>query len=254
MQLTVKNFGRIKSGTIELAPKLTVLIGEYSDEIRELLPCFSSLASWERSPRKPHEGDELDFMKSLSVSTEIIYENRSTLSYNGIDRGITKIGQRDEPEDLGAVLNAYTVNEIPYATDICPHDLLIFREEIESGLSLVEQKEVLHLLSRHCNKGGLAIITTNSPYIINYLTLAIKAHQLWNNPSIHHTKYLKLHSIVPRYNALSIDDVAIYEVMNESITLLPSPNGLPSDENYLNIQLAKANEVFEELLEIENGN
>jgi predicted ATPase len=246
-QLTVKNFGIVKYGTIKIAPKLTVLIGRYSIEIRDLLLCLSSLASWERSPRKFGEEDELDFMESLLSKTEIVYENRSTLSYNGINRGITKIGQKNESEDLGAVISVYTVDELVYI-GIRPHDLLIIREEMELGLSIVQQKEVLSFLLEHCYKGGQVIMTTNSPYIINYLALAIKAHELWNNPKVDHDR---LQSIVPKESAIGIKDVAIYEVMDETITLLPTPLGLPSDENYLNAQLARTNNLFTELLEIE---
>lgn len=97
-------------------------------------------------------------------------------------------------------------------------------------------------------------MTTHSPYLINYLTIAVKAHLLKDRVK---TPELvkKFHSIIPQNSTIHPDDLVIYE-MNEkegTIIRLKDYNGLPSDENYLNQQLAESNELFAQLLEIQQA-
>lgn len=49
------------------------------------------------------------------------------------------------------------------------------------------------------------------------------------------------------------EKVVIYELDEQTGTIhkLPSLNGIPSDDNYLNKMLAEGNRIFDELLEIE---
>ena len=63
----------------------------------------------------------------------------------------------------------------------------------------------------------------------------------------------KLNSIIPIKSTINSDDLAIYE-LNESdgsIKKLETQNGLPSDENELNERLDESNELFAQLLEIQ---
>jgi hypothetical protein len=95
----------------------------------------------------------------------------------------------------------------------------------------------------------------HSPYIINYLTLAIKGHQVLrgisSSPNIDLLKQ-KLEQIVPEVSCISEEDSIIYELTEKGdIKKLSTYDGLPSDENYLNISLAETNKLFGDLLEIE---
>jgi hypothetical protein len=48
------------------------------------------------------------------------------------------------------------------------------------------------------------------------------------------------------------ENLIIYQLDEAGkISILPSYNGLPSDENYLNCQLGETNDLFNKLLEIE---
>jgi hypothetical protein len=63
----------------------------------------------------------------------------------------------------------------------------------------------------------------------------------------------KLYAIVPKSAMLLADDLVIYELNDDgSIIKLEDYDGLPSDENYLNTELAKTNDLFTEMLEIED--
>lgn len=143
-------------------------------------------------------------------------------------------------------------------------------EEPEQNLFPISQQKMLYSLLdfNNISKGNKLIMTTHSPYLINYLTLAIQAEYLLNkiNSSPHNlndtsVKYnlggtkLKeqLNKIVPVDSVVSANDVAIYELNEKEgiIKRLETYEGIPSDKNFLNLSLADGNKFFDALLEIE---
>ena len=130
-------------------------------------------------------------------------------------------------------------------------------EEIEQNLFPESQRDIFYKLIEFANftKGNQLILTTHSPYIINYLTLAIKGSSVWQkikDSSNHDGLEEKLEKIISESSCVSTDDAIVYELTKEGqIKELPTYNGLPSDDNYLNISLAETNESFSDLLEIE---
>lgn len=132
-------------------------------------------------------------------------------------------------------------------------------EEIEQNLFPQSQKNIFYKLLEFANltRGNKLILTTHSPYIINDLTLAIKADEVLKkilSSSRSNTDELrnKLNEIVPEKSCISKEDAIVYELTEQGeIKKLPTYEGLPSDENYLNAYLAETNQLFDELLEIE---
>jgi predicted ATPase len=129
-------------------------------------------------------------------------------------------------------------------------------EEPEQNLFPTSQQKMLFSLLdfNNINKGNKLIITTHSPYLINYLSLAVKANYLKNKIKDEEKKE-KLNRIIPIKSTISGDDLVIYELneIDGSIKKLETQNGLPSDENELNIRLDESNELFAQLLEIQQG-
>jgi predicted ATPase len=131
-------------------------------------------------------------------------------------------------------------------------------EEPEQNLFPVSQKIILESLVEFNNKstGNKLIITTHSPYIINYISLAVKAFKVQRNLLAHGKAVAAaIGEIVPLQSLINPDDLVIYE-LNErdgSIFKLDDYKGIPSDENYLNDRLAESNELFAKLQEIEKG-
>ena len=130
-------------------------------------------------------------------------------------------------------------------------------EEIEQNLFPTSQKEVLYKLLEFANlrKDDKLILTTHSPYIINYLTLAIKGYkilqEIQSSPKANLLKQ-ELEKIVPEASCLSGEDSIVYELTEKGeIIVLDNYKGLPSDDNYLNLLLAETNQSFDNLLEIE---
>jgi predicted ATPase len=130
-------------------------------------------------------------------------------------------------------------------------------EEPEQNLYPSAQRQLLHKLLEFANmiEGNILVMTTHSPYIINYLTLCVKAHQCYASINKLADKILlqtKIERVVPETASLHSLLLGIYELdeVNGTISKLPFENGLPSDENKLNFDLEDTNELFAKLLEV----
>ncbi|MBK1642848.1 AAA family ATPase [Chromatium okenii] len=101
------------------------------------------------------------------------------------------------------------------------------------------------------------ILTTHSPYIVNYLSLAIQGKHLQQRIIECGREELlpKMNAIVPLSALLEADDVAIYQCNEQdgSVTRLPCFDGIPSDKNLLNDWLRTGNDLFDQLLELEEA-
>lgn len=128
-------------------------------------------------------------------------------------------------------------------------------EEPEQNLFPSSQQKLLNSLLEinNRNENNQLIMTTHSPYLVNYLTLAVEAYKLKSRVNTDELKS-KLNEIVPLNSTLNGEDFVVYELneKNGQITKLKTYKGLPSDENYLNKGLAESNDLFSELLDIED--
>lgn len=123
-------------------------------------------------------------------------------------------------------------------------------EEPELSLFPESQAKVLYELLSCFNKseGNQLLITTHSPYLISYLTLAAKAKQLLNN----NVPLDRTDAVLPSDAAVDGDSISIYETKADgSIKKVESYEGLPSDENILNALMASSNDDFADLLDLE---
>lgn len=127
-------------------------------------------------------------------------------------------------------------------------------EEPEQNLFPTSQKRIINSLLEFNNKvaENRLIITTHSPYIINYLTLAIQAQELYVKVK-DGDKKSEIFKVVPEKSLVAAQDVAIYECEEKdgSIKTVKWYDGLPSDDNKLNNELGEANLLFSKLMEIE---
>ena len=134
-------------------------------------------------------------------------------------------------------------------------------EEPEQNLFPASQKNILFSLLEfaNINDSNELLLTTHSPYIVNYLTLSIKGNSVnkkieETNKSASDVKELKikLEKVVPISSTISSNETIFYELMDDGkIIRLETYKGLPSDANFLNQKLVEANELFDKLLEIE---
>ena len=127
-------------------------------------------------------------------------------------------------------------------------------EEPEQNLYPFSQKEILFRLLEfaNLNENNRLVLTTHSPYIINFLSLAIKAKEVLNQIGSNNPRLADLEKIVPKTACISSSDVVIYQQKeNGSVERLPTFEGLPSDDNFLNRLLSETNDLFINLLEIQ---
>jgi hypothetical protein len=128
-------------------------------------------------------------------------------------------------------------------------------EEPEQNLFPSSQWEMLQslLVFNNKNTANKLIITTHSPYIINYITLTVKAGEIKKKACNNAVKD-NLQKIVSLNATINSDDLIIYELDENKGTIIKLGNykGLPSDENYLNDGLERSNDLFVELLKIED--
>lgn len=125
-------------------------------------------------------------------------------------------------------------------------------EEIEQNLYPESQKDTLYELLRYTNEtdSNRLLLTTHSPYIISYFTIAVKAWQLKQNLSDERLLE-RIYQIVPIQSMVSNDHLRIYELKDSTAIPLGTEYGIPSDDNVLNNNLALTNEMMDVLFEIE---
>lgn len=139
-------------------------------------------------------------------------------------------------------------------------------EEPEQNLFPTSQQDTLYKLIEFITANKIdmlatseLILTSHSPYLINYLTIAIKAHELKirldeliekKSPAAKNLKK-KLSEVISLNSTIDKNEVVIYSLKDGNIEKLATYNGLPSDENMLNSLLSNSNDQFDKLLDIE---
>lgn len=132
-------------------------------------------------------------------------------------------------------------------------------EEPEQNLFPSSQWDILKSLLAFNSQGAhnRLVLTTHSPYIVSFLSLAIQGKHLQQRLMEQKREDLlpELYEIVPEQALLLADEVAIYQCNERdgSITELPCFEGIPSDHNLLNDWLRTGNELFDRLLELEEA-
>lgn len=131
-------------------------------------------------------------------------------------------------------------------------------EEPEQNLFPASQWQMLQSLLEfnNINVGNKLIMTTHSPYIINFLSIAIQGEYLKSKieKSVKANQLIsKLNKIISVKSLVSSDAVVVYQLdeTDGSIKKLSTPEGIPADNNYLNNSLREGNQLFDSLLEIE---
>ena len=86
---------------------------------------------------------------------------------------------------------------------------------------------------------------------MNYVSVAVEAGKL--KKGVTAGKEKQLNAIVPISSAISADDLAIYQLNEKegSVELLDNYEGIPSDENFLNNEIGRTNELFADLLDLQ---
>jgi len=128
-------------------------------------------------------------------------------------------------------------------------------EEPEQNLFPTSQRDMLYSLLKINSEipANKLIITTHSPYLVNYISVAVEAENIQNEANKE-----QIGKIIPISALVKSDDLAIYELDEKgfdeegnTVKLLGNYNGIPSDENFLNDEIGRTNELFADLLDLQ---
>ena len=156
-----------------------------------------------------------------------------------ITSGITKSISETSLIKISAVAKKY-VNE-------CFVNIV---EEPEQNLFPESQIKNLEFLfdCMNRNDSNKLIVTTHSPYVLSYVTLASKAYEL----SKKNVNEKQIDDIVLKSSWVDGNNTNVYQLENGKIKKLSTyGRGLPSDDNMLNSSLSKSNDLFDALLDLE---
>jgi len=122
-------------------------------------------------------------------------------------------------------------------------------EEPEQNLFPTSQRDMLYSLLKINDEipANKLIITTHSPYLVNYISVAVEAGNIRNEANKE-----QIGKIIPLSALVKSEDLAIYELDEKegTVKLLGDYNGIPSDENMLNLQIDETNNLFADLLDL----
>jgi predicted ATPase len=190
---------------------------------------------------------------SVSRQSEVYKESMSSDELNRFKKGVEEIWSNDsltaEQKRVALSVLSSKFNKTAFVNIV---------EEPEQNLFPSSQWQILQSLLEfnNINSDNQLIMTTHSPFIINFLSIAIfgeylkrqidtskKANQLMP----------KLNEIVSEKALVPSDGVVVYQLneVDGSIEKLSAPYGIPSDKNYLNNNLREGNQLFDSLLELE---
>ncbi|MDR3060212.1 MAG: ATP-binding protein [Prevotella sp.] len=131
-------------------------------------------------------------------------------------------------------------------------------EEPEQNLFPSSQMKIMQTLLELNNslESNKLIITTHSPYFINFLSIAIQGAYLKDiilSSQNSQALLSEFNTILSEKSVIQGDLAVIYQLdeTTGSIEKLPSTLGIPSDRNYLNDLLRSGNQIFDKLLELE---
>lgn len=127
-------------------------------------------------------------------------------------------------------------------------------EEPEQNLYPTSQKQVLFSLLQAMNKieANKLIITSHSPYILNFITLCTEAFSLYKKESISAKNREKLASLVPQESMVSIESVNVYQLLEDgNIHPMAKDDGFINDQHSLNEAFEDINDAFSEMLDME---
>lgn len=130
--------------------------------------------------------------------------------------------------------------------------LISIIEEPEQNLFPDSQEKVLYELIRlSAQADNQLLFTTHSPYMINFIMLAIKAFQVAQIATDAKDRQT-IDTIVPSGSAIDGEKVSIYQIdLEGNICQLPKYEDIPTDDNYLNTILMNTNTKYSDLVEIQ---
>lgn len=203
-----------------------------SSIVTEYLASLSKLPLMEKI--RNLRGKELTELKN-SIQDESVRQELERYITSGISKSISQDSIPVFEKKANSFINAYFLNIV---------------EEPEQNLFPDSQMKNIDFLinSAKQNERNKLVLTTHSPYVLSYVTLSAKAFELYKN----NVPTDLIEEIIPKTSWFDGNECRVYQMENGKINLLQTyDRGLPSDNNLLNDSLGKTNDMFDELLDLE---
>lgn len=262
-----------------LPNSLSTLLGEYSRALKNskkpfALPINGFVVTYDDSSKSAWLSDK-DFkikmteaasgfqsmVPMLLVSRYLLKKIKDNRK-GKFDNSASELERRKLFNRVSKILNDDSISDSMRKTLLDQVSLISFNsrlvnivEEPEQNLYPDSQREVLFELLKinYESANNQLVFTTHSPYMLNYLSLAVKVGILKERVRGNDLLLEKIGKIVPRSSAVKQKDLNIYEINQKGeISLLSNYDGIPSDDNFLNSALSHTNDMFDALLEIED--
>lgn len=181
-------------------------------------------------------GKRFEILKSEIADDNVIMELERYVT-SGIEKSISE--------------NSLSVIKLAARKAVNDSFMNIVEEPEQNLFPYSQMKNIDFLISAaKKNKRNRLVMTTHSPYVLSYITLAAKAFEL----SQKGIGRKEIEKIVPSTSWIDGKDCSVYQFRDGRISLLPTyGRGLPSDSNMLNESLGISNDKFDELLDLEEN-
>ncbi len=171
----------------------------------------------------------------LQLDSETVQDELERYIKSGITKSVSEQSLKEIEQAARRFTNAYFLNIV---------------EEPEQNLFPDSQMNNLAFLfdAANSNDSNKIVITTHSPYVLSYITLAAKAFELAEKK----VAAKEVEKIISKESWLDGNLCHVYQIENGQIKKLETfDRGLPSDNNMLNLTLGEANDKFDQLLDLE---
>ena len=171
----------------------------------------------------------------LQLDSEEVFDELERYVKSGITKSVSEKSLKEIERAARKFTNSYFLNIV---------------EEPEQNLFPESQMKNLAFLldAANSNASNKIVVTTHSPYILSFITLAAKAFELADK----NVPAKEIEKIVSRESWIDGNKCLVYQIENGQIKQLPTfDRGLPSDNNMLNLTLGESNDKFDQLLDLE---
>ncbi len=201
------------------------------------------------------------YLVSSYLAQTVININDDNAALSGLEREnfkkeLEKILTEDMPDEMRKIAISSLVKRF------VKKSFVNIVEEPEQNLFPSSQWNLMKKLLEINNSkpANRFIFSTHSPYIISYLSLNLKAYmvkqmieQADDKTKSNALEKLKNLQEISLNSLIAPGQLNIYQVTdNGSVSRLPETSGIPSDNNFLYNYLDRANNLYDDLLEIED--
>jgi predicted ATPase len=189
---------------------------------------------------------------SKYLSNFVKQEEKKLIELLSTDQTVRRNNELNELNKLGLDEKTLKSKEKKInAKYVCKY-LVNIVEEPEQNLFPTSQRLLLNSLIAFNNGSNMLLITTHSPYLINFISIAVKAYELKDKVKTKQQEN-RLFEIVPKVSTINPTELIIYQLdeLEGTIKKLENFEGIPSDNNYLNQSIMIGNLEFDKLLDLE---